>query len=115
MIEASTNMAEFVIAHQQLESTLREHPMVLKEWNDEVVAWEKDPSKPNPFEREVKGSILHEFIYICICNSPSIQGSHEQLFKGRWLKTSVGNLRKGGIFPLMQTSRLVSLYRQDWI
>lgn len=114
MIEASINMAEFVIAHQQLESTLREHPMVLKEWNNEVVAWEKDPSKPNPFEREVKGSILHGSV-ICICDSPSIQGSHEQPFKGRWLKTSVSNLRKAGIFPLTQMLRLVSLYRQDWI
>ena len=54
-------MAEFVIAHQQLESTLQEHPAVLKEWNDEVVAWEKDPLKPNPFEREIKGLILYRF------------------------------------------------------
>lgn len=49
-------MAEFVIAHQQLESTLHDYPEVLKLWNDEVVAWEHDSSKPNPFEPEVKGT-----------------------------------------------------------
>lgn len=65
-MDAATHMAEYRIAHQQLESTLIDHPDVLKEWTEEIEAWENDPSKSNPFEREVKGAI---FSYVGSCST----------------------------------------------
>ena len=49
--EAGADKAEYTFQHEQLESSL---PLnALKQWQEEVEAWERDPSKSNPFEQMV--------------------------------------------------------------
>lgn len=47
METATSRVAEHVIAHKELETTL--DPLKLKEWSAVMTAWEKDSSRPNPF------------------------------------------------------------------
>jgi len=49
-------MAEQMIAHQELESTL---PIAsVDQWTKDLEMWEADPLKPNPFEITVTGPTL---------------------------------------------------------
>ncbi|RXW17407.1 hypothetical protein EST38_g8431 [Candolleomyces aberdarensis] len=48
---AATDFPEQVISHQELEDVLDKG--MLASWKIEVEAWERDPSKPNPFEIKV--------------------------------------------------------------
>lgn len=59
IMDVAMHMAKYTIAHHQLESTLID-PNILKEWTEEIEAWENDPTKPNPFEHEVKGAVLSQ-------------------------------------------------------
>ncbi|KAJ2919067.1 hypothetical protein MD484_g1365, partial [Candolleomyces efflorescens] len=52
MVTATSEVAEHVIAHQELEATLNADQLRL--WKDAVVAWELDGSNPNPYELIVK-------------------------------------------------------------
>ena len=52
MKTATSNVAEHVIAHQELESSLK--PEQVAPWKVAVEAWEADPSKPNPYEITTK-------------------------------------------------------------
>ncbi|KAF5336317.1 hypothetical protein D9611_006478 [Ephemerocybe angulata] len=52
MNNAVLNVAEHVIAHQELEQTL--NPTDLEKWKGIMVEWEKDPKKPSPFEMVVE-------------------------------------------------------------
>jgi hypothetical protein len=50
---ATSDVAEHVIAHQELEATIS--PEKLRSWTDAMVAWELDPTNsPNPYEVAVK-------------------------------------------------------------
>ncbi|KAF8166405.1 hypothetical protein BJ912DRAFT_1025886 [Pholiota molesta] len=53
IMAAARDMAEHIIAHRQLESTLSQDD--IDEWLLAVEAWESDSSKPNPFETTVSG------------------------------------------------------------
>ncbi|KAJ2935520.1 hypothetical protein H1R20_g1573, partial [Candolleomyces eurysporus] len=52
MVTATSDVAEHVIAHQELESTIS--PEKLQTWTEAMLAWELDPSSPNPYEIAVK-------------------------------------------------------------
>ncbi|RXW17173.1 hypothetical protein EST38_g8682 [Candolleomyces aberdarensis] len=52
MTTATSDVAEHVIAHQELEVSLQSEQVA--SWQEAVKAWEKDPSKPNPYEMVVK-------------------------------------------------------------
>ncbi|RXW17178.1 hypothetical protein EST38_g8677 [Candolleomyces aberdarensis] len=52
LITATSDVAEHVIAHQELEATIS--PDKLRSWTEAMVAWELDPTKPNPYEVTVK-------------------------------------------------------------
>lgn len=52
MVTATSNVAEHVIAHQELEATIE--PEKLQVWTEAMLAWESDPSSPNPYEVAVK-------------------------------------------------------------
>jgi len=56
---AGLDMAEHVIAHDELASTFSED--VVESWTVEIKAWEKDPTKPNPFEEKIEGDITSGF------------------------------------------------------
>ncbi|KAJ2927454.1 hypothetical protein H1R20_g9640, partial [Candolleomyces eurysporus] len=49
---ATSDVAEHVIAHQELEATIS--PEKLRSWTDAMIAWELDPTNPNPYEVAVK-------------------------------------------------------------
>ncbi|KAJ2931032.1 hypothetical protein H1R20_g6064, partial [Candolleomyces eurysporus] len=49
---ATSDVAEHVIAHQELEATIS--PDKLRSWTEAMVAWELDPTCPNPYEVTVK-------------------------------------------------------------
>jgi hypothetical protein len=50
---ATSDVAEHVIAHQELETTIS--PERLRSWTDAMTAWELDPNNnPNPYEVTVK-------------------------------------------------------------
>ncbi|KAM6493722.1 hypothetical protein JOM56_010083 [Amanita muscaria] len=49
--EAGADKAEFTSQHDQLESSLP--PDALRQWKEEVEAWERDPSSSNPFEQTI--------------------------------------------------------------
>jgi hypothetical protein len=49
--EAGADRAEYTFQHKQLESSLPTN--ALKQWQEEVEAWERDLSRPNPFEQTV--------------------------------------------------------------
>jgi hypothetical protein len=55
IMAAARDMAEHIIAHRQLESTLSQDD--IDEWLLAVEAWESDSSKPNPFETTVSGRL----------------------------------------------------------
>ena len=62
--EAGADKAEYRFQHEQLESSL---PIdVLKQWKKEVEAWERDPSKPNPFEQMVTS--MYNFLRFILYN-----------------------------------------------
>ena len=49
-------MAEHMIAHQELESTL---PITsINQWTKDLKIWEADPSQPNPFDITEAGPML---------------------------------------------------------
>jgi hypothetical protein len=50
---AGLDMAEHTIAHEELCSTIPKETLAL--WIDEVEAWEKNVSQPNPFEETTEG------------------------------------------------------------
>ncbi|RXW14662.1 hypothetical protein EST38_g11191 [Candolleomyces aberdarensis] len=52
MITATSEVAEHVIAHQELEATIDAEK--LRSWTEAMVAWELDPTNPNPYEVTVK-------------------------------------------------------------
>jgi hypothetical protein len=52
MKTATSDVAEHVIAHQELESTLQRSD--IDTWVVAVRTWEKDPTQPNPYELRVK-------------------------------------------------------------
>ncbi|KAJ2913845.1 hypothetical protein MD484_g6552, partial [Candolleomyces efflorescens] len=52
MKTATSDVAEHVIAHQELESTLQRSD--IDAWIVAVRTWEKDPTQPNPYELRVK-------------------------------------------------------------
>ncbi|RXW13753.1 hypothetical protein EST38_g12102 [Candolleomyces aberdarensis] len=52
MVTAASDVAEHVIAHQELEATIS--PKKLQAWTEAMLAWELDPSSPNPYEVAVK-------------------------------------------------------------
>lgn len=52
MITATSDVAEHVIAHRELESTI--DPEQLQSWTEAMNAWERDPNQPNPYEITVK-------------------------------------------------------------
>ncbi|RXW14552.1 hypothetical protein EST38_g11304 [Candolleomyces aberdarensis] len=52
MVNATSEVAEHVIAHQELEATIS--PEKLQAWTEAMLAWELDSSKPNPYEVAVK-------------------------------------------------------------
>ncbi|RXW22164.1 hypothetical protein EST38_g3695 [Candolleomyces aberdarensis] len=52
MVTATSEVAEHVIAHQELEATIK--PEKLQAWTEAMLAWELDPSNPNPYEVAVK-------------------------------------------------------------
>ncbi|KAJ2935945.1 hypothetical protein H1R20_g1150, partial [Candolleomyces eurysporus] len=52
MVMATSEVAEHVIAHQELEVTLDREQ--LQSWMEAMVAWELDPNNPNPYEVVVK-------------------------------------------------------------
>ncbi|KAJ2923768.1 hypothetical protein H1R20_g13317, partial [Candolleomyces eurysporus] len=52
MITATSDVAEHVIAHQELEATIEREQ--LHSWTEVMTAWELDPTNPNPYEVAVK-------------------------------------------------------------
>jgi len=50
---AGLDMAEHVIAHDELSSTFSDD--IVENWMLEIEAWEKDSTAPNPFEEKVEG------------------------------------------------------------
>lgn len=52
LVNAAGDVAEHVIAHRELESTI--NSVDLQTWTAAVEGWEKDPSLPNPFETTSK-------------------------------------------------------------
>jgi hypothetical protein len=52
MVTATSDVAEHVIAHQELEATI--DPERLRSWTEAMVAWELDQTQPNPYELTVK-------------------------------------------------------------
>jgi hypothetical protein len=48
---------EHVIALQDFENSLDERPETLTEWRSEIIAWERDNTKPNPFQSRVKSEV----------------------------------------------------------
>ncbi|RXW12097.1 hypothetical protein EST38_g13758 [Candolleomyces aberdarensis] len=52
LITATSDVAEHVIAHQELEATIS--PDKLRSWTKAMVAWELDSTNPNPYEVTVK-------------------------------------------------------------
>jgi hypothetical protein len=52
MVTATSDVAEHVIAHQELEATIE--PQKLQDWTEAMLAWESDSSNPNPYEVAVK-------------------------------------------------------------
>ncbi|KAJ2914486.1 hypothetical protein MD484_g5955, partial [Candolleomyces efflorescens] len=52
MKTATSDVAEHVIAHQELEATLQKSD--IDSWIVAVRTWEKDPTQPNPYELRVK-------------------------------------------------------------
>ncbi|KAJ2936204.1 hypothetical protein H1R20_g890, partial [Candolleomyces eurysporus] len=52
MTTATSDVAEHVIAHRELESTI--DPEQLRSWMEAMTAWERDPTQPNPYEIAVK-------------------------------------------------------------
>lgn len=59
---AARDMAEHVVAHRQLETTLAQAD--INEWTIAVEAWEIDSSFPNPFEAAVSGMSVIQFVLI---------------------------------------------------
>jgi hypothetical protein len=51
---AALDMAEHVIEHDELCSTIPEE--TLAQWIERIEDWERDPSKPNPFAEGNDGS-----------------------------------------------------------
>lgn len=51
---AAIDMAEHAIAHHQLEASLPSARLDV--WTEEVQAWERDASQPNPFEQKTDGA-----------------------------------------------------------
>ena len=52
MVAATSDVAEHVIAHQELEVTIDKEQ--LTHWTEAMLAWESDPTSPNPYEVAVK-------------------------------------------------------------
>lgn len=52
MITATSDVAEHVIAHQELEATIDGEQ--LHSWAEAMNAWELNPTNPNPYEVAVK-------------------------------------------------------------
>ncbi|KAJ2921594.1 hypothetical protein H1R20_g15500, partial [Candolleomyces eurysporus] len=52
LVTATSEVAEHVIAHQELEATI--DPDQLQSWMEAMLAWELDPTSPNPYEVAVK-------------------------------------------------------------
>ena len=48
---AATDLPEQAVAHQELEEVIDER--MLAQWKQELEEWERDSSKPNPFEIKV--------------------------------------------------------------
>lgn len=48
---AATDLPEQAVAHQELEEVIDKK--MLAQWKQELEDWERDPSKPNPFEIKV--------------------------------------------------------------
>jgi hypothetical protein len=58
-------MHDHVIAHHEYEAAIL--PVSLACWTADVEAWEKDPSKPNPFKVTVKSEYNFK-IYVSFLN-----------------------------------------------
>ncbi len=54
MVTAALNMAERVIEHNELCSTIPEQTLAV--WTDQIEQWERDSTKPNPFDEIVHGT-----------------------------------------------------------
>jgi hypothetical protein len=52
MVTATSDVAEHVIAHQELEATI--DPEKLWSWKEAMAAWEPDSTNPNPYEVSVR-------------------------------------------------------------
>jgi hypothetical protein len=52
LITATSEVAEHVIAHQELEATI--DPAQFQSWTDAMLAWELNPTNPNPYEVAVR-------------------------------------------------------------
>ena len=52
LVTATSEVAEHVIAHQELEATI--DPERRQDWTEAMIAWERDPTSPNPYEVAVK-------------------------------------------------------------
>jgi len=73
---AGLDMAEHVIAHDELSSTISE--TILEAWTLEIEAWEQDPTQPNPFEEKIEGIVTWSLIITHHLRSPcrAFAGGH---------------------------------------
>jgi len=51
---AALDMADYVIEHDELCSTIPEQTLAV--WTEQIEAWEKDSTKPNPFDETIEGT-----------------------------------------------------------
>jgi hypothetical protein len=68
---AASEMHDHVMAHHEYEASLPS--AAIAHWTEEVEAWEKDPSQPNPFE--VKVVSTYDFPMICEPSLTSINSA----------------------------------------
>lgn len=53
VMAAALDMAEHVVEHDELCSTIPEEKLAL--WTAQIEDWEKDATKPNPFDEDNNG------------------------------------------------------------
>ncbi len=53
IMTAALNMAEHIIEHNELCSTIPEQTLIL--WTKQIEDWEQDASNPNPFDDKIEG------------------------------------------------------------
>ena len=64
-------MAEHVIAHSELTATISGE--MASEWEDQIMAWENDTSKENPYVSRHKGRFIQSAMYHLADNSHQVQ------------------------------------------